>query len=298
MEVSSHALAQHRVDGVRFAVGVFTNLTQDHLDFHRTMDDYFAAKARLFEPGRSETAVINADDPWGQRLLGSVAVPAAAYSIADAGDLELGPQGASFTWAGTPVRLQLRGRFNVLNALAAATAARQLGIPVGAIAAGLGRVGSVPGRFETVDAGQPFTVVIDYAHTPDALERALTAARELTTGRLLVVFGAGGDKDRAKRPLMGEAATRLADLAVLTSDNPRSEDPLAIIAEVQAGADDARLVVEPDRADAIRLAVDRAEPGDVVVIAGKGHETGQRFKDHTIPFDDRIVAREILEARS
>jgi UDP-N-acetylmuramoyl-L-alanyl-D-glutamate--2,6-diaminopimelate ligase len=257
MEVSSHALDQHRVDGVRFAVGVFTNLTQDHLDYHHTMDEYFAAKARLFEPA-----------------------------------------GATFRWAGTPVRLRLRGRFNVTNALAAATAARQLGIPPADVAAGLGAVRAVPGRLEAVDAGQPFTVVVDYAHTPDGLERALEAARDLAAGRVLLVFGAGGDRDHAKRPLMGEVAARLADVAILTSDNPRSEDPLAIIGEVRAGVTDARqLIVEPDRAAAIGLAVARAEPGDVVVIAGKGHETGQEVAGVVHPFDDHDVARAALEAR-
>ena len=295
MEVSSHALVQHRVDGVRFAVAVFTNLSQDHLDYHGTMEDYFAAKARLFEPGRAEAAVINVDDPWGRRLLDEVEVPAVPYSMADAADLVLGSDGASFRWDGVPVHLRLRGRFNVMNALAVATAARQLAIPTERIAAGLESVAAVPGRFEVIDAGQPFTVVVDYAHTPDGIEQALMAARELATGRVIVVFGAGGDRDHAKRPLMGAAATRLADEAVLTSDNPRSEDPLAIIEEVRSGVvHPDRLQVEPDRAAAIRLAISRARRGDVVVIAGKGHETGQEVDGVVHPFDDHDVARAAL----
>jgi UDP-N-acetylmuramoyl-L-alanyl-D-glutamate--2,6-diaminopimelate ligase len=282
---------------VRFAAAVFTNLSQDHLDYHGTMDDYFAAKARLFEVGRTAVAVVNTDDPYGRRLLETVHVPTVAYSLADAEGLELGPEGASFHWKGTPVRLRMRGRFNVLNALAAATTAHELGIPVTDIAAGLASVSAVPGRFEAVDGGQPFMVVVDYAHTPDGLEQALAAARELATGRVIVVFGAGGDRDHAKRPMMGEAAARLADIAFLTSDNPRSEDPAVIIDEVRAGVREAdRLVVEPDRAAAIAAAVAMAEPGDVVVIAGKGHETGQEIAGTVHPFDDRAEARQALEA--
>jgi UDP-N-acetylmuramoyl-L-alanyl-D-glutamate--2,6-diaminopimelate ligase len=296
MEVSSHALVQHRVDGVRFAVAVFTNLSQDHLDYHADMDDYFAAKARLFEPHRSELAVVNVDDPWGRRLRDSVSVHVVPYSIDDAHRLELSPEGATFGWEGATIRLRLRGRFNVMNALAAATTARELGIGAADTAAGLEAVDSIPGRFETIEAGQPFTVVVDYAHTPDGLVQALTAARELTSGRVLVVFGAGGDRDHAKRPLMGVAATRLADLAVLTSDNPRTEDPMAIIADVRAGIDgDDKLVVEPDRAAAIRLAMVEAAPGDVVVIAGKGHETGQDIAGVVHPFDDHDVARAAVQ---
>jgi UDP-N-acetylmuramoyl-L-alanyl-D-glutamate--2,6-diaminopimelate ligase len=300
MEVSSHALAQHRVDGVRFAAAVFTNLSQDHLDYHGTMDDYFAAKTRLFEAGRTEVAVINADDPYGRRLLQDVSVPTVPYALADAEDLELGAEGTSFRWQGLPVRLRMRGRFNVLNALAAATTAHHLGIPVADVAAGLESVPTVPGRFEAVDGGQPFMVVVDYAHTPDGLEQALTAARELASGgRVIVVFGAGGDRDHAKRPMMGETAARLADVAFLTSDNPRSEDPAAIIDEVRAGVSGIdRLVVEPDRAQAIAAAVAEAEPGDVVVIAGKGHETGQEIAGVVHPFDDRTAALHAVEGRA
>jgi UDP-N-acetylmuramoyl-L-alanyl-D-glutamate--2,6-diaminopimelate ligase len=294
MEVSSHALVQHRVDGVGFAAAVFTNLSQDHLDYHGTMEDYFAAKVRLFEPGRAEVAVVNVDDPWGVRLRAQLEIPSVSYSLADAEDLRIGVEGASFRWEGVPVRLRMRGRFNVMNALAAATTARLLGVDAAAVAAGLESVTAVAGRFETIDAGQPFTVVVDYAHTPDGLEQALIAARELASGRrVIVVFGAGGDRDHAKRPLMGATAARLADVAVLTSDNPRSEDPAAIIDQVRAGT--GGLVVEPDRAAAIRLALGRAEPGDVVVIAGKGHETGQDVGGVVHPFDDRREARAALE---
>jgi UDP-N-acetylmuramoyl-L-alanyl-D-glutamate--2,6-diaminopimelate ligase len=293
MEVSSHALVQHRVDGVRFAVAVFTNLSQDHLEFHGTMDDYFAAKASLFVPERSAVGVINADDPWGRRLLESAALPTRPFCLADAVDLEVDRRGSSFTWEGRPVRLRLAGVVNVANALAAAAAARELGLDAAAVADGLSALESVRGRNEPVDRGQPFSVLVDFAHTPDALERALAGARQMAgDGRVLVVFGCGGERDRAKRPLMGEVAARLADVAVLTNDNPRSEDPAAIIEEVRAGAEG--LVVEPDRRAAISLAFDQAGPGDVVVLAGKGHETTQVTGTEIRPFDDRAVAAEIL----
>jgi UDP-N-acetylmuramoyl-L-alanyl-D-glutamate--2,6-diaminopimelate ligase len=299
MEVSSHALDQYRVDAVHFAAATFTNLTQDHLDYHHTMEEYFAAKARLFEPGRVGLAVVNADDAWGRRLLESLArqpMTAMPYSFDDVSDLRLTPEGSIFRWGGVEISLRLGGRFNVYNALAAATTARELGVTGRAVADGLANLRSVRGRFEPVDAGQPFTVLIDYAHTPDGLEQALSAARELATGRLVVVFGAGGDRDHAKRPLMGAVANRLADLAVLTSDNPRTEDPELIIADVSAGATDpGRLVVESDRARAIATALALAEAGDVVVIAGKGHETGQEIGGRVIPFDDADVARSALE---
>jgi UDP-N-acetylmuramoyl-L-alanyl-D-glutamate--2,6-diaminopimelate ligase len=297
MEVSSHALAQHRADATWFAVAVFTNLSQDHLDYHGSMEDYFQAKARLFEPERSGRAVVNLDDPHGRLLADAAQVPTRGFSMADALDLELRPTGSIFRWSGEAVRLQLRGSFNVSNALAAATAASELGVSAPVVAAGLSAVASVPGRFEIVDAGQPFTVVVDYAHTPAGLEHLLSDARKNTAagGRVLVVFGCGGDRDRVKRPLMGAAAARHADVVVLTSDNPRHEDPAAIIAQVRAGTGAAgTLLVEPDRRSAIRLALDRATPGDVVVIAGKGHETTQVVDDHEEPFDDRLVAREEL----
>jgi UDP-N-acetylmuramoyl-L-alanyl-D-glutamate--2,6-diaminopimelate ligase len=302
MEVSSHALELHRVDGTWFSVAVFTNLGRDHLDFHRTEEAYFRAKARLFEPDRCARAVVNRDDAHGRLLLDAARVPTVAYSLGDASDVAVGAAGSTFTWAGQRVELRVGGMFNVSNALAAATAARELGIDAATIAAGLSSAPPVPGRFEPVDAGQAFTVVVDYAHTPDGLEQVLRAARAAVSGRdrgrVLVVFGCGGDRDRSKRPVMGDVAVRLADRAWLTSDNPRSEDPMAIIDEVVTGVRDAdrdRLVVEPDRRAAIASAVRDALPSDVVVIAGKGHETGQIVGEVTLPFDDRAVAREVLQ---
>jgi UDP-N-acetylmuramoyl-L-alanyl-D-glutamate--2,6-diaminopimelate ligase len=299
MEVSSHALTQHRVDAAWFEVVAFTNLSQDHLDYHQTMEDYFAAKASLFDPARARVGVVNADDPWGRRLLEAPRLAVRPFSLSDAVGLDVGRDGATFAWCGHPVRLRLSGAFNVVNALAAAAIGRELGIDAGDVAAGLGSVASVPGRFERVDGGGPVTVVVDYAHTPAGLEQVLGAARQLvdgTGGRVILVFGAGGDRDMAKRAPMGETATRLADVAVLTSDNPRSEDPLAIIADVEAGVRRREvLVVEPDRRAAIELAIGGARPGDVVVLAGKGHETAQVFAGgRSVPFDDRVVAREVL----
>ena len=292
MEVSSHALVQHRVDSVDFAVTAFTNLSQDHLDFHGDMESYFSAKAMLFEAGRARIGVVNTDDPWGARLVALAGVPVKAYSLAEAEDLRMTAEGSAFRWRRHDVQLRLGGRFNVSNALCAAAVAEELGVDPAAVAAGLSAVESVPGRFERVDAGQQFSVVVDYAHTPDGLAALLSAAREMAeSNRVLLVFGCGGDRDRGKRPVMGAVAARGADVAVLTSDNPRSEDPLAIIDEVLAGASSSGLVVEPDRAAAIALAVGKAQPGDVVVIAGKGHETGQTIGTTTLPFDDREVAR-------
>ena len=294
LEVSSHALVQHRVDAVHFAGVVFTNLSQDHLDYHHTMEEYFAAKARLFDAGRAPFAVINADDPYGRRLLAQTPLRTVPFSMADAADLTATSDGSAFTWRGTRLHLALGGRFNVSNALAAATTAAELGIDHDAIAKGLADV-TVPGRFEPVWAGQAFPVIVDYAHTPDGLAQLLDAARDhVEGGRLIVVFGCGGDRDPTKRPRMGAVATSEADLAVLTSDNPRSEDPMAIIADVEAGARPERLVVEPDREKAIAAALAEAGPGDVVVIAGKGHEQGQDFGDRVVPFDDRAVARQVL----
>ncbi|HEX2117808.1 MAG TPA: UDP-N-acetylmuramoyl-L-alanyl-D-glutamate--2,6-diaminopimelate ligase, partial [Acidimicrobiales bacterium] len=296
MEVSSHALVQYRVDGVRFAVAVFTNLSQDHLDFHGTMEEYFAAKASLFDPARAEVAVVNADDPWGRRLLEQARLPTRHYSMAEAVDLQLERTGSTFRWEGEPVHLRLAGTTNVSNALAAAAAARELGVSARAVAEGLSNLASVPGRNEAVERGQPFSVLVDYAHTPDALEHALGDARRMAgSGRVLVVFGCGGDRDRAKRPLMGEVATRLADLAVLTSDNPRGEDPQAIIDDVRRGVERPEaLVIEPDRRAAIARALGEARPGDVVILAGKGHETTQTVGNEVVPFDDRAVAAELL----
>jgi UDP-N-acetylmuramoyl-L-alanyl-D-glutamate--2,6-diaminopimelate ligase len=301
MEVSSHGLELHRVDATTFAVAVFTNLSQDHLDFHESMEAYFAAKARLFEPRFTHRAVVCSDDAWGRRLLAALddrgEVTVHPYGLDDARDLQLSPRGASFTWHGQRVDLGLAGRFNVRNAVGAATAAAVLGVAPAVIARGLGAAAPVPGRFEAVDAGQAFTVIVDYSHKPDALDQALRAARELVSGEggLTVVFGCGGDRDAAKRPLMGEVAARLADRVVVTSDNPRSEDPAAIIADIGRGIPaGAPVDIEPDRRRAIGLAVRSALPGGVVLIAGKGHETTQVTGDNVMPFDDRVVAREAL----
>jgi UDP-N-acetylmuramoyl-L-alanyl-D-glutamate--2,6-diaminopimelate ligase len=282
IEATSIASAQGRLEGLRFEALVFTNLSQDHLDFHGTMKAYFAAKRRLFD--QAAYAAVNVGDAWGRRLAAELP-DALTYGFAD--DAELRPAYLD------GIDLQLRGRFNVENALAAAAAARLLGIGDEAIATGLARVPGVPGRFESVDEGQPFAVIVDYAHKPGALENVLRTARELADGhRVLCVFGCGGDRDRGKRPQMGRIAAELADRAILTTDNPRSEDPEAIAAEVLAGAPD--LEVELDRAAAIRAAIGGAEPGDVVLIAGKGHEQGQEVAGVVHPFDDREVAREAL----
>jgi UDP-N-acetylmuramoyl-L-alanyl-D-glutamate--2,6-diaminopimelate ligase len=296
MEVSSHALALHRADAVWFSVAIFTNLSQDHLDFHESMEDYFAAKARLFEPARAALGVVNVDDPHGRLLLESATVPMVGYSLSDASDVLVGPTASTFRWRGENVHLSIGGRMNVANALAAATAALHLDIPVADIVRGLASAPPVRGRYEPVSAGQPFAVLVDYAHTPDGLEQLLRSVRETVQGRVVVVFGAGGDRDRDKRPAMGEVATRLADAAVLTSDNPRSENPDQIIDEVRAGAHAAGVLhVEQDRRVAIAYALEGAHEGDAVVIAGKGHETTQQFADRAVPFDDRVVAAEQLE---
>ncbi|HEY7152077.1 MAG TPA: UDP-N-acetylmuramoyl-L-alanyl-D-glutamate--2,6-diaminopimelate ligase [Solirubrobacterales bacterium] len=311
MEVSSHALALGRTAGVRFAVAVFTNLTQDHLDFHRDMEDYFEAKRRLFlsEPG---AAVVNLDDPYGARIAAELAEtgspPLITFSPrgddrADFRALDVGfdAAGSRFRCVGpdadVAVRTPLPGHFNVENSLAAMGACHALGVPSDAAAAALADAGRVPGRFEPVDAGQPFAVLVDYAHTPDSLENVLRAARKLTEGRLITVFGCGGDRDREKRPLMGEIAARLADSCVVTSDNPRSERPEAIIDEILAGVPKGAdgVHVEPDRRRAIALALEGAEGGDTVVVAGKGHEQGQEFEaGRKVPFDDRQVTIEEL----
>jgi UDP-N-acetylmuramoyl-L-alanyl-D-glutamate--2,6-diaminopimelate ligase len=303
MEVSSHALSLHRADAIHWSVAVFTNLTQDHLDFHSDMEDYFLAKRRLFEAG-PEIAIVNVDDPYGARLardfpdairIGLDAEDAQVRATAIEGDAS----GSAFVVDGQALRTTLPGRFNVLNALGAVVVARELGVDDAAIAAGLARAERVPGRFEPVDEGQPFAVFVDYSHKPDALEAVLRTARGLTRGRVIVVFGAGGDRDRGKRPLMGRAAAEHADVAIITSDNPRKEDPEAIMAEIAEGMSThppAERVV--DRQAAIERAIALAAPGDVVVIAGKGHERYQEFEDgRTVPFDDVAVAREALRAR-
>jgi UDP-N-acetylmuramoyl-L-alanyl-D-glutamate--2,6-diaminopimelate ligase len=297
MEVSSHGLDQHRVGGVRFSVAVFTNLTQDHLDYHPSMAAYFEAKARLFAPGVSEAAVINHDSAEGRRLEGRI--PTLTYGTGDgsdvrATDVETTAAGIAFSVGDVRITSRLRGRFNVENALAAYAVAVALAIDGRVAAEAIAGVPGVPGRVEPVEAGQDFLVLVDYAHTPDSVENVLRAARPLAHRRVIAVLGCGGDRDRAKRPLMGRAATANADLTVLTSDNPRSEDPLAILADIEPGAAEGggRYVVEADRRTAIRLALGEATTGDVVVIAGKGHEPYQELADRTIAFDDREVAAE------
>lgn len=298
IEVSSHALDLGRVDDIDFAVGAFTNLGAEHLDFHDDMESYFAAKRRLFD-GRSRQAVINLDDEYGSRLFNELAgssMPVHGYRLSDATAPRLDAAGASFGWRGHPVKSRLVGAFNVSNLLGAAGIATALGVDDAQVAAALGHIAPVRGRMEPVPVrGADITVVVDYSHKPDALRAALASAREFTRGRLWVVFGAGGDRDRQKRPLMGEAAAEIADVAVVTSDNPRSEDPLAIIDEIVASMSEP--IVEPDRAAAIRAAVRDAAPGDVVVIAGKGHETTQTIGDRVVDFDDAAVAGAALQHR-
>ena len=303
MEVSSHALELGRAKGIHFACRIFTNLTQDHLDFHGSMEAYFAAKRRLFEQGEG-AAVVNVDDDYGRRLAAELP-EAITYAIdreADyrARDVRFDPAGSSFVCdtPDGPLELETRlpGLFNVQNALAAVAAVRSFGVEPETVRAALAEADRVPGRFEPVDEGQEFTVLVDYAHTPEALANVLRAAREITRGRLHVVFGAGGDRDRGKRPLMGRAVSELADRVIVTSDNPRSEDPDLIVDEVMEGVR-GEAEREVDRRRAIARAVETAKAGDVVVIAGKGHEQGQEFADgRKEPFDDGTVAREALRA--
>lgn len=308
MEVSSHALVLGRVDGVVFDVATFLNLGRDHLDFHSDLDDYFAAKAGLFTPERAKVGVTNVDDEFGRRLLEVATIPMSTYSSrgADADwravDVALTPSGATFTVVGpgveVPAAIGIPGEFNVSNALAAIASAALAGLDPRSVADGVAGVSGVPGRLEPVAAGQDFTVVVDYAHKPDALEAVLATLRPLTAGQVIAVVGAGGDRDTLKRPLMGEIASRLADVLVVTDDNPRTEDPAAIRAAVLAGAGGPAEVLEVgDRRLAIREAVRRARPGDVVLVAGKGHESGQEVDGVVHPFDDRVVAREEIAAR-
>lgn len=315
MEVSSHALALHRVDSCEFDVAVFTNLTQDHLDFHGTMEAYRSAKLSLFERlgvGSTKTmekaAVVNLDDPAADLFLGASRVTRYTYSVqrpADlsATDIRMGPDGIQCRlqtpWGATAIRSPLLGRYNLSNILAAAATGLHLGVDLPAVADGIAALRHVPGRCERVEEGQEFSVMVDYAHTPDALRRVLQMARQCCPGRLIVLFGCGGDRDRGKRPVMGEAALQLADFTVITSDNPRSEDPHQIIEEVEIGAKKVwghgkGYVTILDRGMAIREALSLAGRGDMVMIAGKGHEAYQILRDRTIPFDDRQVAREAL----
>ncbi|HEV8377120.1 MAG TPA: UDP-N-acetylmuramoyl-L-alanyl-D-glutamate--2,6-diaminopimelate ligase, partial [Candidatus Polarisedimenticolia bacterium] len=311
MEVSSHALALQRVAGLQFAAAVFTNLSQDHLDFHSDMESYFEAKSMLFRnlpAGRP--AVVNLDDPVAARLLAISPGRPVTFGFSSAADVRVerfaaGSPGTVLQMRafGRPLTLHtpLIGRPNVANIAAAAATAMSMGCSSACVEAGVAALVSVPGRMESVAAGQNFAVYVDYAHSEDSLASALSTVRALGPRRLIVVFGCGGDRDRSKRPLMGAAAARLADLAILTSDNPRSEDPLAILSDVEKGirqvASAGSYRVEPDRREAIRLALNEAKEGDAVVIAGKGHETYQILRERILPFDDREVAREILRAR-
>jgi UDP-N-acetylmuramoyl-L-alanyl-D-glutamate--2,6-diaminopimelate ligase len=301
-EVSSHALAQRRADHTRFGAAVFTNLTREHLDYHNGMEDYFNAKKRLFDELLSGPAVINADDPYGKRLASSVG-DKLTYGIGNGADLmarniENSLGGLSFRLASGgvehPVESRLIGTINVYNILAAAGAAVALGMPWGAILTGIKGVGQVEGRFQKLEFGQDFLLVVDYAHTEDALMRLIISAREVTKGRVITVFGCGGDRDRTKRPAMGSAATELSDLVFITSDNPRSERPEDIIKEIVAGAKADNYRVVPDRAEAIRLAVREARPLDTVLIAGKGHEDYQIVKDRRLRFSDTEQAEKTV----
>ena len=313
MEVSSHALAMHRTEGCEYDVGVFTNLTHDHLDFHSSLDDYLNTKLMLFEqyPQRSAkrfVAVINADDPKSEQVRRATCGDVMTYGVCNPADISASnisarTDGISFDVACPDGRLHIEltlgGMFNVYNSLAAVGAALAVGLGTAEIKAGLESVKAVAGRFESVDCGQDFTVIVDYAHSPDSLVNILRSARELTVGRLIVVFGCGGDRDKLKRPIMGKIAADLADVCIVTSDNPRSEDPEGIIGEILVGANDSREPVQAvtDRREAIKYAIETAGAGDLVVIAGKGHETYQIFRDRTVDFDDREVVREVLSER-
>lgn len=304
MEVSSHAIDLHRVDAVRFSVAAFTNLTQDHLDYHRTLDEYWAVKQRLFTEFEVGQRVVNVDDPRGMELASGTGagwtVGRGAERTVRSSEEQATPVSTTFTLSspqGTArLLLPLAGAYNVSNALVAAASALAAGIPFEAVVAGLEHAPQVPGRLERIDEGQPFAVLVDYAHTPDSLAKAIAATREATPGRVITVFGCGGDRDPDKRPLMGSAAGAGSDIVVVTSDNPRSEDPRSIIDAIEPGllAVGARYSVEPDRRDAIRTAIAMASAGDTVLIAGKGHEDYQIFADGTVHFDDREVAREEL----
>ena len=303
VEASSHGSALGRLDRVRFDALVFTNLSQDHLDLHGTMDGYFQAKRRLFTGASPPPAAVNVGDEWGRRLAHDLAdahrAPLVTFGL-EAGEirpeeLELRADGTRLRAAGIELETRLRGRFNVENVLAAVAAGLLLDVDEDEIAEGIAAAEEVPGRFEAVDEGQPFAVLVDYAHAPDSLDTVLRAARDLGDGKVIVVFGAGGDRDRGKRPLMGRVALERSDHVIVTSDNPRSEEPLAIIQDVLQGAG-LDVEIDPDRRSAIERAIRVAEPGDVVVIAGKGHEQGQEIAGIVHPFDDRAVAREALAA--
>lgn len=297
MEVSSHALSMHRVGGVQFDIAVFTNLGRDHLDFHGTQEAYFAAKASLFMPALSARGVVNMDDPHGQLLSDAAPIPMTGFRRGDATDIEVGLDECSFRWRGATVHVPQGGAFTVMNALAAATTAIELGLPVEAVADGLSRMSPVVGRFQSVPNDRGIGVVVDYAHTPEGIEEVVSSARGIAAGRVLLVFGCGGDRDQGKRPLMGRSAARAADVVIVTSDNPRNEDPDRIIDAIVSGIEvDARAEIQrqPDRRLAVSSAISQAKHGDIVVLAGKGHESTQEVGGVFIPFSDVEVAREAL----
>ena len=308
MEVSSHALAQGRTAGLTFDVGVFTNLTQDHLDYHKTMENYMQAKKRLFL--QSRCAIVNRDDPWAEAMTQGITCPVYSFSLGDdradytARNVRQRPDGVDFELLATGaigrVRLKTPGLFSVYNAMGSAACALALGVPFDTVTAALSETAGVKGRAEVVPTGRDFTVVIDYAHTPDGLENICKTMRECCHGRLIVVFGCGGDRDRGKRPKMGAVAAKYADVAVVTSDNPRSEEPEAIIAEILTGMDGmtGEKQVIPNRIEAIRWALSHAKAGDTVLLAGKGHETYQILKDRTIHLDEREVVADALSPKA
>ncbi len=299
MEVSSHALAQHRTSGVVFDVAVFTNFGRDHLDFHGTEESYFAAKASLFTRDNARAGVVNGDDARIASLMTGAGIPMTAFSRADAADVSMSATSVSYRWDGLAVSVPMGGEFTLMNSLAAAQCARVLGCSDDAISRGLANVVPVPGRFEPVAGDLGFDVIVDYAHTPESLEGLLASVRAVSPGRIILVFGCGGDRDRGKRPLMGEVAARLADSVIITSDNPRTEEPDSIIDQIKDGISrlDADVQTEPDRAVAIASAISRAERGDIVVIAGKGHETTQEIAGTLHPFSDADVARSAMTGR-
>jgi len=304
MEVTSHALVLQRIVGTQFDAVVFLNLSPEHLDFHKTLEQYFAAKASLFDKRFTNLGIVNGDDVHGQLLLDAADIETLSFGLSDVDKIEVTPQSHSYFWRNNTVHVAVGGKFNVLNSLAAATVAASLGVDVVDIVAGLAAAGTVAGRYQAVSADTPFDVIVDYAHTPDALRRVLDSTREVIVpgGKIILVFGCGGDRDTAKRPMMGMVAALGADRVIVTSDNPRSEEPSDIAQQITSGIDDAvgrsHVSVELDRRSAIELALMTARKGDVVIIAGKGHETTQTIGNRVLPFNDAQVANELIGALS
>jgi UDP-N-acetylmuramoyl-L-alanyl-D-glutamate--2,6-diaminopimelate ligase len=304
MEVTSHALVLQRIVGTQFDAVVFLNLSPEHLDFHKTLEQYFAAKASLFNKRFTNLGIVNGDDVHGQLLLDAADIETLSFGLCDVEMIEITPQSHSYLWRNNSVHVAVGGKFNVLNSLAAATVAASLGVDVVDIVSGLAAAGTVAGRYQAVSADTPFDVIVDYAHTPDALHRVLESTREVIVpgGKIILVFGCGGDRDTAKRPMMGMVAALGADRVIVTSDNPRSEEPSDIAQQIMSGIDDAvgrsHVSVELDRRSAIELALMTARKGDVVIIAGKGHETTQTIGNRVLPFNDAQVANELIGALS